>query len=99
MKRYRIVSKFRFTAFLTAAILLTVIVTGSFFGFFDAASMDEQNLVKVQVQFGDTLWALAKEYGPSDVDCRQVVYEICTLNNISANTLQAGQNIYIPTSL
>lgn len=99
MKRYHITSKIRFTAFLTILILLSVIVTGSFFGFFDAASMDHKNYVTIKVQSGDTLWDLANQHGPADADCRQVIYEICILNDISAETLQAGQTILIPTAM
>ena len=99
MKRYHITSKFRFITFLTILILFSAIVIGSFFGFFDASSMGGKYYTTVKVQFGDTLWDLANEHGPADADCRQVIYEICMLNDISADTLQAGQKILIPTSI
>jgi len=96
MKRYRINSKFRFTTFLTILILLSVLATGSFFGFFDASSMDNNTNKSINVESGDTLWELAKDYGPTDKDCRQIVYEICKFNNITAATLIEGSIILIP---
>ncbi|NCB41715.1 MAG: LysM peptidoglycan-binding domain-containing protein [Clostridia bacterium] len=96
MKRYRIKSKLKFTAFLTLVIIFSVFITGAFFGFFDASSMDERTYKLITIQSGDTLWDLAKEFGPDDTDCRQVIYEICKLNNLTPETLWPGQEILIP---
>ena len=57
------------------------------------------SILPYSVQSGDTLWALAQEYGPADMDVRTVVYQICQLNGISAKDLQPGQYITIPTEL
>ena len=99
MRRYRIKSKLRFTFFLTTLIVFSIFLIGSFFGFFDASSMDERTYTIVTVQYGDTLWDLAKKYGPQDEDCRQVVYQICKLNNVTPETLWAGHEIIIPGQL
>lgn len=99
MKRYRIKSKIRFTTFLTIFIVFSIFITGSFFGFFDASSMDEPMYVLVKIQPGDTLWDLAKKYGPQDTDCRQVIYHICKLNNVTPETLWPGQEIMIPEAI
>ncbi len=96
MKRYRIHSPFRFTVFASIVILATIFCIGSIFGLFDAASMDEVRYATYTVRNGDTLWAIAKEYGSPDVDCRQTIYEICKANQITAETLYAGITILIP---
>ena len=97
MKHYRIYSPFRFTVFLVAIIILTVCIIGSFFGYFDATSMDDRTYQEYKVRSGDTLWKIAKEYGSEKTDCRQTIYEICQLNDITAETLYAGSRILIPT--
>ena len=95
-KKYRITSKFRFTAFLVVAILCIFTIIGTLTGIntVSSSSMNQYNQVKVEL--GDTLWEIASEYGPADMDVRQVVHEICQINQISAETLYAGMTIQIP---
>ncbi len=99
MKRYRIVNKFRFTLFVTVCILLLVGVVGSVFGYYDAKGFQDPEYVEIIVSRGDTLWDLARAYGPANTDTRQVVFEICRHNDVSAQSLRPGQHIEIPTSL
>ncbi|MBQ2058766.1 MAG: LysM peptidoglycan-binding domain-containing protein, partial [Firmicutes bacterium] len=54
--------------------------------------------VSVEVVSGDTLWDLARTYGPSDKDVRLVIKDICAINDVSAYTLVPGQNLLIPQS-
>lgn len=98
-RTYRITNKFRFITFLTVCMLLVAFGMSSVLGFSSVAGSDVQKYVNVQVHDGDTLWTLAKQYGPKNVDCRKVIYEIQQINNVSANTLQAGQYINIPLTL
>lgn len=96
MKKHRIRSPFRFIAFMAAVIVAAVCITGSFFGYFDASSMDEITYQEYKVQVGDTLWQIAREIGSENTDVRQTIYEICKTNNISAETLFAGSILLIP---
>lgn len=98
-RTYRIANKFRFITFLTVFMLITAFSVSAVFGFGSAAGSDVQTFKTVQVQPGDTLWTLAKQYGPNNVDCRKLIYEIQQINDVSAYTLQAGQYISIPESL
>ncbi len=50
----------------------------------------------VQVQYGDTLWTLAREYGDPGQDVREVVYQLQQANNLQGAELQAGQRLCIP---
>lgn len=95
-KKYRITSKFRFTMFLTIIILciFTAIGFASGMNTVSSSSMNEYN--QVEIQSGDTLWAIASDHGPADQDVRQTVYDICQLNDISAEQLEAGQKILVP---
>ena len=98
MKRYRIANKFRFTVFTTICILLcAVLITGAL-GRDIAYSAEDKSYISVEVCSGDTLWDIACAYGPSGRDVRQVISEICAINDVSAYTLVPGQNLLIPQS-
>lgn len=95
-KRYRISNPRRFTAFVCCTILILVFAGGTLLGLYDASSKDAVSYTTICVEAGDTLWNLARTYGPKNQDVRMTVYQICKLNNVSAETLQAGQYITIP---
>jgi len=95
-KKYRIRSKFRFTLFLTIAIIMTISAAGTVIGANQAESLTKPVYSEITIQAGDTLWELAKEFGPADQDVREVVYEICKINGISAEGIYPGQTILIP---
>ena len=99
MKKYRVKNQYRFITFVTVCILAIVFVCGAASGIFDARAVDVQSFVTVRVQPGDTLWNLARTYGPEGVDTRVIVYAIGELNGVSASTLRPGQYLNIPTSL
>ena len=98
-KHYHITSPARFAAFLLIAMILivsaTATVTGSDKGFGPADS----TYTEVRIQSGDTLWDLAKVYGPQDEDVRRVVKRICRINEIAPEDLMPGQIIKIPQQL
>ena len=52
---------------------------------------------RVVVQSGDTLWALAKEYGPANEDVREVVYDIRQTNHLDGSLIRPGQVLLIET--
>jgi nucleoid-associated protein YgaU len=95
-KKYRIKSKFRFTLFMTIAILMMISITGTVIGANNAESLTKPVYSEIIVQSGDTLWNLAEEFGPDNKDIREVIFEICELNDISADSIQPGQTILIP---
>ena len=94
--KYRIKSRGRFT--LSAAILIILAVTASYslLGLSDASSMTEQAYLTIEVQYGDTLWHIARTYMPDQSDVRKAVHQLCLLNEITACGLQAGQTLRIP---
>lgn len=95
-KRYRIKSKVRFTVFIVFIVLTMIntyhLITGNQI----VESLTKITYQEVQIAPGDHLWTLAKKFGPDGVDTRYVVYEICKINQISANELTPGQIILIP---
>ena len=95
-KKYRIKSRVRFTMFLTAVMLMLISITGMLFGDNQAESLTKPVYSEVVIQYGDTLWDLALEFGPADKDIREVVHEICKINDITAESIYPGQPILIP---
>ncbi|MBR5641020.1 MAG: LysM peptidoglycan-binding domain-containing protein [Firmicutes bacterium] len=98
-RKYRIANKARFTAFIAVLVIAATFILIPALGFNTASGASTQQYIQVRVEAGDTLWTLAQEYGPSGMDVRNVIYEICQLNGITAADLQAGQYITIPTEL
>jgi len=52
---------------------------------------------QVQIQPGDTLWAMAGRY--NSVDTRLLIYVIQRKNNIIGTTIHAGEIILIPSAV
>ncbi|MFN0223195.1 LysM peptidoglycan-binding domain-containing protein [Paenibacillus sp. KR2-11] len=50
----------------------------------------------IYIHPGDTLWAVASEYGPADEDVRDYIVRLKKLNGIKGNGLQAGQKLLLP---
>ena len=75
-KKYRIKSKFRFTLFITIVLVFMISVAGTVIGINTADSLTKNTYTEIQIQAGDTLWELAKEYGPDDQDIRKVVCQL-----------------------
>jgi nucleoid-associated protein YgaU len=98
-KKYRVKSQRRFTIFLALLAILIITTATTAFGFNNAEALTRPVYTEIQIQNGDTLWDLAKAYGPKDQDIRKVVYAICEINEIHADELQAGQVILIPKYL
>ena len=94
--KYVVKSKFRFTVFLVIMILCIFTAISTLLGFNTANSASMTQYNQVQVESGDTIWNIAKEYAPANKDVRQVVYDICDLNDMSADELTAGESIIVP---
>ena len=96
MKRMRIKSKFRFTVFMVIMILCVFTAVGQITGFNIASSSSMNQYNCVEVKSGDTLWNIASTYKPDNKDVREVVYDICTVNDMQADDLTTGQKILVP---
>lgn len=94
--RYRIVNKTRFITFVLVVILGAALVISALVNVVSAAAVCEPKCIEVTVVAGDTLWAIAREYGPANEDIRKTVYDICELNDIEAGAIYAGQVIRVP---
>ena len=94
-KTLKVKSRVRFTAFV---LIMLFAVTGLFntmLGLNDALGLTKQEYIEVNINSGDTLWTIAEQYMPSDMDIRKAVHIIKNVNEIDSQ-LQPGQTILIP---
>ena len=95
-KSYRISNRFRFTVFVVLTIILLTTVINFALGLNTAASLTVQEYMDLEVNSGDTLWNIAQDDMPDDMDTRKAVFKLCSLNDISADQLYAGMTIQVP---
>ena len=60
-----------------------------------ATSSSGAELEEVTVQAGQSLWSLAEDIAP-DVDPRDVVSDILSVNQLPTGSVQAGQRLMLP---
>ena len=97
-KKYHIKNRIRFITFITVMMLIVSFSLATVFELADAHSEESPEYVSVYVKSGDTLWDLAQTYGSGNKDIRELIYDICSINNIKASDLRAGQTILIPVN-
>ena len=93
-KTYRIKNKFRFTVFVAVMVLIMSMLIGLIAPV--KAHAGSIGYIEVKVCGGDTLWGLAEQYGDPDKDVRENIYDICRINNVTAETLREGDSLLIP---
>lgn len=98
-KKYVIISKTRFTIFLTVLILVFSLLINLALSLDISHGFnrdeDEVVLIEVVVYQGDSLWTIAKEHITSKEDIRDVICQIEALNGIGPN-IKPGDVILVP---
>ncbi len=97
-KRYRVADRFRFTVFVTIMIILITTLVNFALGLNTAESLTYVEYMDLEIMSGDTLWSIAETYMSDADDIRVAVYELCKINDISADQLQAGMTIQVPVA-
>lgn len=94
--KYRIKNKVRFTIFAVAMLLIMhSLVTGiTGLNWANANSIDQHKTI--HVNYGDTLWTIAAEYAPEDMDVREYIHIIKDINNLNSDSLDIGSKLEIP---
>ena len=95
-RRYRVANRFRFTLFVTIMIILITTVINFALGLNTAESLTYVEYMDLEIMSGDTLWSIAETYMADYNDVRMAVYELCQINDISADQLQVGMTIQVP---
>lgn len=78
----------------TLAVVITTVIIMPAFGNMESKIC---NIEKVYVESGDSLWKIAKKYGPQDQDIRKTIYEIKKYNNLQDSYIYQGQVLKVPT--
>ena len=94
--RYRVVSKFRFTLFISIVTIIICMCLSVINGSANVSGSSMTVYETVIVQPGDTLWDIAESYAKPNTDIRSFVHEIEELNSINGGNIYAGQEINIP---
>lgn len=77
-------------------MIIVFIAVFSLLFIFDNKTKAENTYTKITIYKGDTLWSIAKEYGPKNKDIRKTIYEIKELNNLKTSILIPGEQLIIP---
>lgn len=78
-------------------ILITTVINFAL-GLNTAESLTYVEYMDLEIMSGDTLWSIAETYMTDTSDIRMAVYELCQINDISADQLQAGMTIQVPVA-
>jgi hypothetical protein len=69
----------------------------SIVGAADAEATDIRTYRQVVIQENDNLWNLVERYNPdANINIRDAVYDIYEINDIDADDIQPGDEIFIP---
>jgi len=90
-KRGRVV----FTSLAAVPVVAGVMLLALNGGGATATSSSGAELEEVTVQAGQSLWSLAEDIAP-DVDPRDVVSDILSVNQLPTGSVQAGQRLMLP---
>lgn len=84
------------TVALTIILVFTFFLLINTFGNFNAYGDGETELIKVTVEAGDSLWAIADRYTPQDSDLRETISLIRSINHLDSEMLMVGDIISVP---
>ena len=96
MRRYRVSSKIRFSIFLAFIAVLILSTYMAFVGVTDAKGDTVERYEIISVNDGDSLWTLAKNHVPKDMDIREYVYHVAKYNDVDPGDLNPGEKIKLP---
>lgn len=96
MRRYRVSSKIRFSIFLAFISVLILSTYMAFVGVTDAQGDTVERYEIISVNDGDSLWTLAKNHVPKDMDIREYVYHVAKYNDVDPGDLNPGEKIKLP---
>lgn len=94
--RIRIKSKVRFTISMTVLILLLLTSYNFLTGKMKVEAYASEKYIEVTVEKGDTIWGIAKEHKPTDMEIRNYVYLVCKYNGLDNANILPGQKILMP---
>lgn len=98
LKRRRRQAAKRNMIILLATVMLITIGSIVFGSTFSSAKNDEEFEVyykSVEIEQGDSLWNIAKEYKAEDQSIVEYIEELRELNNLTSDTIHEGQHLVV----
>jgi len=88
-------------AVLFCSIVAVIMICSVMFGAINTQAAPTETTSKyytsIQIESGDTLWAIASEYITDDYsDMNEYIREVCSINHITEDEIHAGQYIVVP---
>ncbi len=80
---------------ISIALIATLCMGSVIYAFAKEPINSSATHTSITVLNGDSLWSIAKDYFPEN-DPRDVIDEICSLNDLSGFTIYAGQTLLLP---
>ncbi|WP_432409545.1 LysM peptidoglycan-binding domain-containing protein [Wukongibacter sp. M2B1] len=97
MKKLRIVNRKRFMLSMTIIMIILFFLISNVFALVNRAEGYEAPKYKeIVVKGGDTIWELARDHGPKNIDIRKTVHEIGRINNLHNYDVFPGQIVKVP---
>lgn len=87
--------RFVFTSLAAVPVVAAVMVLALNGGGATATNSSGSPLEEVTLQAGQSLWQLAEDIAP-DVDPRDVISDIMSVNQLDSGSVQAGQRLMLP---
>ncbi len=97
-QRKHIRGRIRFTFFLMMTVIISVAGINTLLGLNNANGQTKSTYITVEVVSGDTLWTIAENYMPDDMDPREAVYQIKRANGLEQSKISSGEQLRIPTN-
>jgi len=77
-------------------VIVTIVFGLGITSFQIVSAANQNNVITITVNEGDTLWGIAKKHNTSNKDIRKLVFEIERANNIKKCLIYPGQQLEIP---
>lgn len=82
---------------IVAVIMICSVMFGAIHTQAAPAELTNKYYTSIQIESGDTLWAIANEYITDEyADMNEYIREVCAINHISEDEIHAGQYIVVP---
>lgn len=78
------------------ALVALVLVSSPLWAWSVGRPAESGPVARVVVHQQDTLWSIAKQYGPPGQDLRRIVYRIKRVNRLDSSTIHPGAVLLVP---
>lgn len=94
---YKVVNRKRFfvSSFFTLLIVFAIMLLGLSV---NAKSKEQYNFMNVYVESGDSLWTLSKKMNDTDLEIRDYIDNVITINKLNGGSIKPGQLLRFPVN-